>query len=230
MDKLGYLSRINIMEVLPREALMEVEKMAPMNLARKGATIMEPGANPGLLYLLKEGRVRIYKTNAEGKQFTMALLGPGNIFGEVGNTFSTGTHNAYAEALEDTVLCLLRKPDIDRLMQQHPQLALRVVEVLSTRLKQAQELMGYLAMGDVRSRLLYLLLQLTAEFGADDDGPWTLVSADLAHQDLASMIGTTRETVSANLSALSRNGLVRTGRKELWVHTDKVKAELEQRS
>lgn len=226
MDKLGYLSRINIMDVLPQEALMEVDRVAPMNLVAKGTTIMEPAQRSEVLYLLKEGRVRIYKMNAEGKQFTTALLGPGNIFGEVGN-FSTGTHGAYAEAIDDTMLCLLRKPDVERFMQQHPQLAVRMVEVLSAQLRQVHELLEHLAMGDVRSRLLYLLLRLAAEFGADSDGPWTLISADLTHQDLAAMIGATRETVSATLAVLAREDIVRTGRKELRVNREQARAELE---
>lgn len=229
MDKVGYLSRINIMEVLPRQALMEVDRDAPMNVVTRGTTILQPGHQGDVLYLLKEGRVRVYKVSAEGKEFTLAMLGPGNIFGEIGS-LSTGTEGAYAEALEDTVLCLWRKPDVERIMQQHPQLALRVMEVLSHRLKQMQELLGHMAMGDVRSRLLYLLLRLAAEFGADDDGPWTLISADLTHQDLAAMIGTTRETVSSTLAALSREDLVRTGRKEIRVHRTRAREELEARS
>ncbi|MFZ5822808.1 MAG: Crp/Fnr family transcriptional regulator [Bacillota bacterium] len=228
MDKLGYLSRINIMEVLPMEALKEVDRDAPMNVVRKGTIIMEPWHHSDVLFLLKEGRVRIYKISAEGKEFTLAMLGPGNIFGEIGS-LSTGTEGAYAEALDDTVLCLWRKPDVERIMQQQPQLAMRVMEVLSARLKQMQELMGYLVMGDVRSRLLYLLLRLAAEFGAEDDGPWTLIAADLTHQDLAAMIGATRETVSATLAALSRDEVVRTGRKEIWVHRARAKSELDAR-
>ncbi len=228
MDKLGYLSRINIFEMLPRQALTEVDKVAPMNVVPKGTLIMDPEHQPDVLYMLKEGRVRIYKVSAEGKEFTTALLGPGNIFGEVGN-FSTGTRGSYAEALEDSLLCVMRKPDVERLMQQHPQLALKVVEVLSSRLRQVQELMEHLAMGDVRSRLLYLLLRLAAEFGAEDDGPWTLIRADLTHQDLASMIGATRETVSATIGSLAREGIVKTGRKEIWVHRERAGAELEQR-
>lgn len=83
MDKLGYLSRINIMEVLPPEALAEVAQVAPMNAVKKGKSIMEPNQRPNVLFLLKEGRVRIFKLNADGKRFTTALLGPGNIFDEV---------------------------------------------------------------------------------------------------------------------------------------------------
>jgi CRP/FNR family transcriptional regulator len=216
------------MDVLPKEALMEVERMAPMNVVHKGTLIMEPERGNDVLYLLKEGRVRIYKISPEGKEFTLALLGPGNIFGEAAN-FSIGTKGSYAEALDDTLLCLMRKPDVEKLMQQHPHLAMRVLEVLSSRLTQVQELLEHMAMGDVRSRLLHLLLRLSAEFGAEHDGQWTLISADLTHQDLASMIGATRETVSTTLAALGRDDLVRTGRKEIRVQIQRAKMELERR-
>jgi CRP-like cAMP-binding protein len=116
VDKLGYLSRINIMDVLPKEALMEVGRLAPMSVVPKGTLILEPDSGVEVLYLLKEGRIRIYKLSPEGKEFTLALLGPGNIFGEVGN-FSVGTKGAYAEALDDTLLCLMRKPDVENLMR-----------------------------------------------------------------------------------------------------------------
>jgi CRP/FNR family transcriptional regulator len=228
VDKLGYLSRINILEVLPKEALVEVARVAAMDVLHKGTTIMQPGSVPEVLYLLKEGRVRIFRVNADGKEFTTALLGPGNIFGEVGS-FSTGTQGAYAEAVDDVRLCLLRKPDVERLIQQYPQLAMRVVEVLSIRLRQVHELLEYVAMGDVRSRLLYLLLRLAAEFGADEDGDWMLIAAELTHQDLGSMIGATRETVSTTLASLARDELVRTGRKEIWVHRPRAKAAVERR-
>jgi CRP-like cAMP-binding protein len=228
VDQLGYLSRINIMDALPQEALMEVERLALVNMARRGTIIMEPVRGTDALYLLKEGRVRIYKISPEGKEFTLALLGPGNIFGEAGN-FSIGAKGTYAEALDDTLLCLIRKPDVEKLMQKYPQLAMRVMEVLSSRLTQVQELVEHLALGDVRSQILYLLLRLAAEFGAEQVGPWTLISADLTHQDLASMIGATRVTVSATLAALGRDDIVRTGRKEVRVHVQRAREELERR-
>jgi CRP-like cAMP-binding protein len=81
----------------------------------------------------------------------------------------------------------------------------------------------------VRSRILYLLLRLAAEFGAEQVGLWTLISADLTLQDLASMIGATRVTVSATLAALGRDDIVRTGRKEVRVHIESAREELERR-
>lgn len=226
MDKLGYLARINIMEELPAEALAEVGRVAPMNTVPRGTVICRPGHQREIVYMLKEGRVRIYKLNADGKEFTTTLLGPGNIFGQAGE-FVLGVGDSHAEALEDCVLCLLTRADLERLLEQYPRLARRMVQVLSERLREAEELMGYLALADLRSRLLYLLVKLAQEFGEPVQSGWVRISADLTHQDLARMVGATREAVSAHLGSLMREGLVQTGRKELAVLVDKCAAALD---
>lgn len=225
MDKLGYLSRINIMEELPAEGLAEVGRLAPMNTVPRGTVISRPGHEREVVYMLKEGRVRIYRLSADGKEFTSALLGPGNIFGQAGE-FLLGVGDSYAEALEDCVLCLLTRADLERLLEQYPRLARRMVQVLSERLREAEELMGYLALADLRSRLLYLLVKLAQEFGEPAEPGWVRIDADLTHQDLARMVGATREAVSAHLGSLSREGLVQTGRKQLTVHLDECSAVL----
>lgn len=226
MDKVEYLARINIMEILPHAALTEVARVTPMNTAPKGTVIMDPNKPQDVIYLLKEGRVRLYQLSSEGKEFTTSLLGPGNIFGHSGMV-STGTENCHAEALEDVVLCLLRRPDMERLMNDYPQLSLKLVEVLSARIQESQRLMRYMALGDVRSRLLYLLLKLASEFGHRQPDSWIQISADLAHKDLAAMVGSSREHVSATLSQLVREGIVRTARRAIWVQEDLARMHLE---
>jgi CRP/FNR family transcriptional regulator len=75
---------------------------------------------------------------------TLAILGDGNFFGEV-ETFSTGTRHVYAQALEDTVLCVLSKSDLEFFMKERPQLALKMIRVLSERLREAEEMLEKLA-------------------------------------------------------------------------------------
>lgn len=82
-DKLWYLSQINVFEALPRPSLEEIERLAPMHTAAKGTLILTPDNRPEVLYLLKRGRVRLYKVGPNGKQFTLGILGDGNIFGEI---------------------------------------------------------------------------------------------------------------------------------------------------
>lgn len=217
VDKLGFLARINLMEELSPAALADVAHLTPVSTALKGALISSPDRAAQVIYMLKEGHVRLYKLSPDGKEFTTALLGPGNIFGQAGE-FALGTADTYAEALDECMLCLLTRSDLESLLERFPRLARRMVQILSSRLRDAEEAMSYLALADLRARLLHLLVRLAQEFGRTETGGWVHVAADLSHQDLAKMVGASRETISANLSAMAREGLVRTGRKELHIN------------
>lgn len=217
LDKLGYLARINLMEELPPAALADVAAVTPMSAVSRGTVISSPDRATEVIYMLKDGHVRLYRLSPDGKEFTTALLGPGNIFGQSGE-FSLGTADSFAEAVDDCILCLLTRSDLESLLERHPRLARRMVQILSSRLREAEEAMSYLALADLRARLLHLLVRLAQEFGRPEAGGWVQVATDLSHQDLAKMIGATRETISAHLSAMGREGLVRTGRKLLRIN------------
>lgn len=83
MDKLWYLSQITILGTLPMEDLMEIDRMAPMSKLKKNTIIQTPDTFREGLYIIKEGKIRLYKFNSEGKQFTLGILGSGNIFGSL---------------------------------------------------------------------------------------------------------------------------------------------------
>lgn len=223
MDKLWYLSQINIMEELPEADLQEIARIAPMNRTPKRTILFTPDTPPQGLYLLKKGKVRLYKLNPGGKQFTLAILGDGNIFGEV-EAFSTGSSNIYAETLEDTLICLLSRADFESLVQERPQLALKMIRVLSERLNEAEEMLASLAYGSVKKRLLHLLSKLGQNFG-EAHGEYIRVNVPLTHQDMAAMIGATRETVSATMAELVRQGVIRKSRfrRRISIHPAKIR-------
>jgi CRP-like cAMP-binding protein len=110
MDKLWYLSRISIFEALPEEDLLEIDRMAPMthfNALPKGSMVQTPDTYREGLFFVKEGKLRMYKVNADGKQFTAGILGPGNMFGEI-DSFSFGTKGIYIETMERTLICSVK--------------------------------------------------------------------------------------------------------------------------
>lgn len=227
MDKLWYLSRINVMSELSQDELAELGRMAPMNVTRKGTIISSPNYAPPTLYLLKKGKVRLYKITREGKELTLGILGEGNIFGEI-ETFSAGTRNVYVEAIEDTMLCLLNKVDFERFMKERPELALKMIQVLTERLREAEEMLENMMFGSMRKRLLYLLWKLSHTFGSED-GEWIRINVGLSHQDLANMMGTFRETVSLHLAQLVKEGIVVKSpfRKTIKIAPEKVREALE---
>ncbi|MGG4495914.1 Crp/Fnr family transcriptional regulator [Brevibacillus reuszeri] len=232
MDKSKFLSRIDLFQKLSTEELMQIEPIAPMNTIKKGTIIASPQHGGKLLYLVKSGMVRLYKLSEGGKELTVDLLRVGHIFGEIGS-FTISSENMYAEAWEDCVICTINKPQFEQLMREKPELALHFIEIISTRLKEVEEMMEHMAYGSVRKRLLYLLHKLSEKFGSgfsmgeneDTDRKWIELEVKLTHQELASIMGSIRETVTEQLTELAAEGIVsKEGqRKPLRVHPERLK-------
>ncbi|GMA64244.1 Crp/Fnr family transcriptional regulator [Alicyclobacillus fastidiosus] len=113
-----------------------------------------------------------------------------------------------------------------------PQVALKMVSILTQRIRESEEMLENLAFRDVRYRLIYLLSKLAKTFGQAGDGHtsrYTHLDLNLSHQDLANMIGATRESVSVTLSNLAKEGIVTTGRKEIAVDLRKAGEIIEER-
>lgn len=223
-DKLDYLARINLFRELNPEELRRLDQRTPMLTARKGTILMQPGDATPVIYLLKKGRVRLFRVTPDGKELTVALLGDGNIFGET-DSFSTGSGGTYAQALSDVLLCALTSQDFQELLLSKPALSLRLVQAMSERLRETEELLETLALGSVRQRLLYLLRKLGLAFGVAH-GEYVRIDADLTHEELAHMIGSTRETVTAQLSQLASEGLVQTERKQIRIRLSEIEEQI----
>lgn len=231
MDKLWYLSRISIFEALPQEDLEEIDQMAPMthfNALPGNTMVQTPGDERDGLFFVKKGKLRLYKMNPDGKQFTLGILGPGNMFGEI-NSFSLGTKGIYIETLEETLICSVLKEHFENFLSTRPLLAMKFLKELSDRLKDRDELLERLAFSDLRGKVLYLLYKLSEQFGVED-GEFLKIDMPLTHQELANMIGATREAVSVTLHELAGEGLIITGRKSIKVQPGRVKELLESNS
>lgn len=220
-DKLWYLSRINIFHDLDEMSLRAIEAIAPMTSVRAGVVVMQPGEQTSVLYLLKHGRMRLYKIHPDGRELTLSMLRGGNVFGSTGE-IRLGSDDMYAETLDEVLLCAMRKPDVERLLQLHPEVGVRLLEVLSQRVRSLETLLESLAYEGVQQRILRLLLRLGEEFGVRE-GPFTRIDVTITHDELASMVGSARETVSATLSRLATSGLVRTGRRTVAIQSERAR-------
>jgi CRP-like cAMP-binding protein len=227
MDKLWYLSRISIFDSLSPEDFKEIDMMAPVthfNAVPKGTLIQTPEHHRDGLFFVKTGKLRMYKVNAEGKQFTAAILGSGNMFGEI-DSLSFGTYDMYIETIEETLICSVLREHFEKFLLKRPELAMRFLKVLSNQLKEKEELLEKLAIGNIEDRVLFLLLKLSEQFGTENNG-FVKIDFPLTHQEIANMIGVTRESVTTILKDLSQKGILRTGRMQISVHSQKISAYL----
>ncbi|MDD9269693.1 Crp/Fnr family transcriptional regulator [Paenibacillus sp. GCM10023248] len=213
MNKLWYLSQISIFEEMSREEMREIDQLDTIhhfNWITKNTLVQTPESTREGLYFVKEGKLRLYKLNDSGKQFTLGILTRGNIFGEL-NSFSFGTRRVYIETMESSLLCTMSEPQFERLMINRPQLAFKFLTALSDRLKEREDQLEQLALHGLRERVLHLLYTLSVKFGVIQDG-YALIDLPLSHQEIANMLGASREAVSGVMSELAKEGVVKTSR------------------
>ncbi|MFC8687357.1 Crp/Fnr family transcriptional regulator [Brevibacillus porteri] len=227
IEKEKFLSRINLFQSLSEAELALLEPATPMEVVKRGTMISSPHLKQKRLYLIKAGKVRLYKLSADGKELTIDLLGTGHVFGEIGS-FTISPTNMYAEAWEDSVICSIDKGQFEELMLEKPRLALHFIEIVSNRLQEVEEMMELMAYGSVRQRLVYLLGRLCEKYGGEcqtDTPEWIELAVNLTHQELATMMGCIRETVTETLHELTVEGMVKKAglRKPLWVHRERLK-------
>jgi CRP-like cAMP-binding protein len=176
----------------------------------RGEPLFLRGDPGSFLYLIERGRVKIALTSIEGKEMILALLGPGDFFGELA-LLDGGERSADAVVIDDAELLLLGREDFLRFVEHRPRVALHALEVLSRRLRQTDQLVHDAAFFDVPGRLASAILRLAETLGQPvADG--VLISRRLTQVELADMIGASRESVNKWLSFYQRQGAIRSDR------------------
>ena len=207
--KVGYLRLVDIFQDLSEDEIAEIDRTTTLTTARRGRIFYMPEDSSEVLFLLKQGRVQLYRISAEGKKLVIGTIGPGAVFGEMA-LIGQGMHNSFAEALEDCVLCVMSREQVERLLAAKPRVALRIFEALGRRLKDAEARLEEIGFRGIPARLASLLLQVADEQGGD-----TIVG--FTHQDLSERIGTYRETTTQTLNGFRSQGLVEIGRKRIVI-------------
>jgi CRP/FNR family cyclic AMP-dependent transcriptional regulator len=206
-NKIWYLKKNRLFANSPVEAVIEGESIFTMETLPKRTTLFEQGDAGKIVYLIKTGRVRIARNTAEGKEVTVAILGPGDMFGEDA-LFGGAERTTVATCMEDTLICKAHADALFGLLAGNSALALNVAQMLSDRLGDASATIEDLAYAKISDRLINLFDRLASELGrATPDG--TFLDVRLTHADIASIIGSTRETVSLEMSQLVRAGQIK---------------------
>jgi CRP/FNR family transcriptional regulator, cyclic AMP receptor protein len=219
-NKIWYLKKSRLFERVNDDAIENCEHLFTQISYPKRTLVFEQGDVGRMVYMVKIGRVRIARATEDGKEITVAILGPGDLFGEE-VAFSNVVRTTFATCLEDSLLCTARAEDLYGLMTRHPSIAMNMANYLREQRDEAQSVMEDLASLKVPERLMKLLERLASEHGVPSAGG-TLIDVPLTHADLASLIGSTRETVTAQITQLQREGRIRTRGRRLIVPAQPV--------
>jgi CRP/FNR family cyclic AMP-dependent transcriptional regulator len=204
-DKVWYLRRHDFLAGLEEAELQALADRTQMREYQRGKVILHPDTRQEMVYLIKEGRVKISRYSPDGREQILTFLESGDLFGELALIHER--EPVHVEAFEDTLICTMSRTDFAALLEHRPELMLYVIKVMGERLRQAEDEIADLVFRDVSGRIAALLLRLSEEYG--EPGPDGMrVTLRLTHQDIASMVGATRETVTTTLSRFRESGLV----------------------
>jgi CRP/FNR family transcriptional regulator, cyclic AMP receptor protein len=174
------------------------QRVFEKNLAR-GEMALNEGAEPGALYFVAEGVIKLFKTSAEGKEQIISLMRPGDSFNDV-PMFDGGPAPANAQALGQVKLYGIQRDDLEMMLKQYPELSHNVINVLSRKIRYLISLVEDLSFRSVISRVAKILL--------DNVNPPSGLEPRLTQRDMAAMAGTAREVVSRSLKFLEEQKLI----------------------
>jgi CRP/FNR family transcriptional regulator len=201
------LSRAPLFTALDEEAATAVQaSMASVTLPR-GEVLFTEGEPGDRLYVITTGKLKLGRSAPDGRENLVAVLGPGEMFGEL-SLFDPGPRTATASALTDSTLMGLGHEDLRPWLAGRPEVALHLLQALAKRLRRTNESVADLVFTDVPGRVAKALLDLSNRFGEErDEG--IRVSHDLTQEELAQLVGASRETVNKALADFAGRGWIR---------------------
>ena len=183
----------------------DLEKIAAISIERnyKKNMLIFMEEDPGeAFYYIKSGKVKIFRTYEDGREHIIHIFGEGEVFGEA-TLFNNMNYPASALVYEDAIIGIIKNGDLENLVKENSELSLKLIKLFAKKLILAQEKIKDLTFNDVFSRTASQLLKLAKEYGIKTE-KGTTIKIQLSRQELAEMVGTTRETVSRVISKFKK--------------------------
>lgn len=200
----GCVSLVPIFNHLDADSQSKIGSKAHTKNLTRNEYLYQAGEEDDSLYIVHQGQIRITHLSESGKEQLIRLLNPGDFTGEW-TIFSEDTyHEHYAQATRNTNVCVISRNDLQDLLNEYPEISMKILTAMSNRLQQSQKQTASVAIEQVVSRIIYYLEDLA---GVDTEDE-TTVELPMSRKDLASYLGTTPETLSRKFTELEEKGLI----------------------
>ncbi len=222
---LWYLENIDVIGLFCPTKIEETPNKHIKKNVKKGEYIYLADQNADKIYFIAEGKVKIGSHSDNGKEITKALLGKGEVFGEMAMA-GIGKRSDFAFAAEDTTLCIVTSADMKSLMKEHSALSLFFMKLMGSKVLEIENRLQSLVFKDSRSRIVEYLVELTEKKGQRVGYEW-VVRNFITHQEIANYTATSRQTVTTVLNELRESEYLTFNRKRLLVRDlEKLKNEV----
>jgi CRP/FNR family cyclic AMP-dependent transcriptional regulator len=215
MNNREYIKKLAFFSDLDNESLDKIAQIMIERKYKKNMIIFMAGEPAEAVFFVKKGKVKIYKTTQDGKEHIIHIMSDGDVFAEA-CLFGVQPYPANAEAMDDSEIVMIKNKDLEHLLELHPQIAIQIIKVLSTRLKMVSSQIENLALRDAYGKTASLLIQLLKNEGVTLKNGATL-KTELSRQDMANMVGLTRETFTRALSKLKQDKAIDIDKEQIIV-------------
>ena len=214
-EQVKLLRMVDIFEPLTQEEIERINWQHLNTRVEAGETFYTPMDLSETLFVLQSGRVRLYRAVPEGREFTLAVLDAGTVFGEMTLT-GQRLRGSYAQAMEESEISAMCRTDVERLILDKPRVGLQLIHLLGERLGAYETRMESLTLKEVPARLAGLILELIESQGVRGSEGYKIPTR-YTHQQLGTMIGANREAVTRAFARLKDSGAVEVRRRYIHV-------------
>ncbi len=212
--------KVPIFSSLSDEEISRIAGMTKHKLFKKGEAFVHEGETSDILFIINKGQVKLSKLTVDGKEQILNILTSGDFFGELHLFNVDEVNNFSAYAIDDTEICLLTKHDFDQMMNANPDIAIKLLKVVTKRLAHTENLAQNLATKDPGVRIVQMILEFCEKFGTiSEEG--IKIDLPLSREEIACYVGVTRETISRKFRMFEDLGFITSmGNKRLIIKNE----------
>ena len=216
------LRRTPLFEALDEDGTRELRQTMSQLKLHRGERLFEEGDGGDSLYVVLDGKMKLTRAAGDGRENLLSVIGPAEMFGEL-SLFDPRPRTSSASAVTEVVLAVLPHDALLPLLRKRPEISLHMMRALVQRLRRANDVTADLVFTDVPGRVAKALLDLASRFGTQQEGG-IQVNHDLTQEELAQLVGASRETVNKALADFAARGWVQLSAKSvLLVDTDRLR-------
>ncbi len=216
-DSFWYIKNCDLFSKLAPNDIAHLESQSRMRVLKRGETVYLPHQEADGVILVAQGRVKICHATPDGKQSILGFVDEGEIFGEL--ALVGGEHrDEYVETTEKSTLVLIPKLALQKVFQRHPEIVIGVTKLIGLRRQRIQRRLRNLLFRSNRERVIHLLMELAEKYAEPASSEGYFLNIRLSHQEMACVIGSTRETVTVVLGQLQKEGLLVISRRKILIN------------
>ena len=213
--------KVPIFGSLSDDEILKITKMTKHQHFKKGEMLIHEGDQSDTLFIVNKGLVKVSKFTIHGKEQILYLLASGDFFGELHLFNAEEANNFSVYAIEDTNICMLRKENIDQIMEDNPQIAVKLLKAVTKRLAHTENLAQTLATKDPEIRIAHMILEFAEKFGVKKQ-EGLVIHLPITREEISSYVGVTRETISRKFAKFEDLGLISLiGNKQLLIENER---------